>query len=156
MTRKRKRSRNRKPSKNVARRRAYIIIAAGAVLLLAVVALAFAAGDGAEQRQVNADDEIIALGKQVYEQNCAACHGQQGEGHVAVAEAPALNETEHAWHHPDGQIQQLIMEGGQIMPAFGDQLSREEIIAVVRYIQTWWTPDQLQRQQQQSRSFPFR
>ncbi|NOX63906.1 MAG: cytochrome c [Chloroflexi bacterium] len=154
MARRRKRYKNR-PSKPPSRQWAYIVIAAGALLLLTVVGLAFLSGDKTNQTLVEADDELIALGKQVYEQNCAACHGPQGEGHAAVEEAPALNETEHAWHHPDGQIQELITNGGQIMPAFGDQLSREEIIAVVRYIQTWWEPEQLRAQQQQSRQYPF-
>ena len=60
----------------------------------------------------------LALGAQVYVENCAACHGPKGEGHADIAAAPALDASEHAWHHADGQLQQLILEGGQIMPSF--------------------------------------
>jgi mono/diheme cytochrome c family protein len=42
------------------------------------------------------------------------------------------------------------------MPAFGDQLTDTEILAVIRYIQTWWTADQIDSQQQASESYPFR
>lgn len=101
-----------------------------------------------------ASAQVIELGRQVYAQNCAACHGDTGQGHVLAA-APALDDSEHAWHHPDGQIQQLIQAGGQNMPAFTGQLSHEEIIAVIRYLQTWWTADQLASQQQASQQYPL-
>lgn len=91
--------------------------------------------------------EMVALGEQVYTQNCAECHGVQGEGHQAVLEAPALDSTEHVWHHPDEQLVGLIKNGGTIMPAFGEQLTDLEILAALRYIQTWWEPGQLEMQQ---------
>lgn len=103
-----------------------------------------------------ADAETIALGRQVYVENCASCHGFEGEGHVDLIQAPALDETEHAWHHPDGQLQDLLTNGGTLMPPFGDQLTDEEILAVIRYFQTWWTADQIASQQQASQSNPIR
>lgn len=103
-----------------------------------------------------ASADVINTGKEVYYATCASCHGEQGEGHVAIAEAPALNGSEHSWHHADGQIQSLIQEGGTIMPAFGDQLDNDEIFAVIRYIQSQWTAKQLTSQQSKSQSNPFR
>ncbi|MEX1071557.1 MAG: cytochrome c [Anaerolineales bacterium] len=103
-----------------------------------------------------ASAEVIALGAQVYSQNCASCHGDQGQGHAFVEQAPALDNSEHAWHHPDGQIQDLIINGGNMMPVFGDKLGDEEIKAVLRYFQTWWTAEQLAAQQKASQSNPFR
>lgn len=79
---------------------------------------------------------------------------EQGQSHM-LPEAPALNETEHAWHYPDGQIQELIKNGGKVMPSLGDQLTDEQIVAVIRYIQTWWTPDQLRQQQARSLQYPL-
>ncbi len=101
------------------------------------------------------DEDMLALGEQVYQNTCAACHGENGEGY-GIPQAPALDETEHAWHHPDGQIQELIQNGGKVMPALGDQLTDEEIVAVIRYIQTWWTPDQLRQQQARSLQYPLK
>jgi mono/diheme cytochrome c family protein len=103
-----------------------------------------------------ASAEVIALGAQVYGEACANCHGDQGQGHAFVEQAPALDNSEHAWHHPDGQIQDLIMNGGSMMPAFGDKLGDEEIKAVIRYFQTWWTAEQLATQQRASQSSPLR
>ena len=145
-------SRQRRQVKARQRRIAYAAIAGGAILILALVVLAVVGGNKPAEPLTG---DTITMGARVYEQSCAACHGAQGEGHAAVAEAPALDETEHAWHHPDGQIQQLILNGGQLMPALGEQLSAEEVVAVIRYFQTWWTPDQLAQQQARSRQFPL-
>ena len=126
----------------------------GAVLLLAASAYFVWAETGPAEPL--ADAATIAVGQEVYAENCASCHGFQGEGHADVVQAPALDESEHAWHHPDGQLQELLTNGGTLMPAFGDELSDEEILAVIRYFQTWWTADQIASQQQASESFPFR
>lgn len=109
-------------------------------MILALIVLAVVNGNKPAEPLVG--EAVITMGQQVYESTCAACHGQQGEGHV-LPEAPALNETEHAWHHPGGQIQEIIKKGGQVMPALAGQLSDEQIAAVIRTIQAWWTPQQL-------------
>ncbi len=57
------------------------------------------------------------------------------------------DSTEHAFHHPDEQLAGLIKNGGTIMPAFGDALTDLEILATIRYFQTWWLPGQLEMQQ---------
>ncbi|MCP4139736.1 MAG: cytochrome c [Chloroflexi bacterium] len=101
-------------------------------------------------------DDILLLGKEVYAENCATCHGATGEGHAKIQSAPALNSSEHAWHHADGQLQRLITDGGKIMPSFGEKLTDDEIVAVIRYFQTWWTQSQLDSQQSLSEQDPFK
>ncbi|MDH5607332.1 MAG: cytochrome c [Anaerolineae bacterium] len=91
--------------------------------------------------------ELREIGQAVFQANCQVCHGEQGEGHQQVEQAPALNGSEHAWHHPDRQLSELISDGGEIMPPFGKVLTDTEIIAVIRYFQGWWAPDQLAMQQ---------
>ena len=103
-----------------------------------------------------ASDQTIGQGEQVFAQNCAVCHGEQGEGHAAVAQAPALNGDEHAWHHADGQLQDTILNGGIDMPSFQNELTDQDVIAVIRYIQTLWRPDQLKAQQSISAQNPLR
>jgi mono/diheme cytochrome c family protein len=103
-----------------------------------------------------ASEPTILQGEQVFAQNCATCHGEQGEGHAAVVQAPALNGDEHAWHHPDGQLQEIIINGGVEMPSFQDDLSNEEVAAVIRYFQTLWRADQLKAQQANSAQNPLR
>ena len=96
-------------------------------------------------------------GEEVYAANCAACHGPGGEGqpewHVVKADgtlpAPPLNGDGHTWHHADGELYRVVSEGGQIledpgldfksaMPAFGEQLSHSEIVAVLTYLKSLW------------------
>ncbi len=110
---------------------------------------------GGEFSEPLAPEDVIAMGERVYQETCAACHGEYLEGHAAVLEAPALNGSEHSWHHADGQIQTLINEGGVLMPALAEQVSDDEIIAVIRYIQSNWAVDQLAFQQDVSVNNPM-
>lgn len=125
-----------------------------AIIILAVIGYQVIQTNQPAEPLASAD--IISAGEEIYYSTCASCHGKQGEGHIAIAEAPALNGTEHSWHHADGQIQSLIQEGGTIMPAFGQQLDNDDIFAVMRYIQTGWTAKQLASQQNKSQTNPFR
>jgi mono/diheme cytochrome c family protein len=124
------------------------------LMLTALVALfvATAANSGAEQR---------ALGKRLYDQYCASCHGLRGEGQYPDAPyrpdkagligAPPHNSTGHSWHHPDGVLfsitkDGLIIKGFHPMPTFGDKLTDDDIWAVLAYIKTWWKADQVEFQ----------
>ncbi len=102
-----------------------------------------------------ASDEVLAFGENIYAENCASCHGAVGEGHAKIQSAPALDSSEHAWHHADGQLQRLIVNGGQVMPSFGEKLTNDEVIAVIRYFQTWWAESQLNSQQSLSVQDPL-
>jgi mono/diheme cytochrome c family protein len=98
------------------------------------------------------------LGRRVYLRVCAACHGEQAEGYAADQAAPALDSSEHASHHPDQQIHEWIVGGrlglGGQMPASGDQLSDGEVHAIIAYLHTLWTPEQLRDQQDLGRRWP--
>lgn len=98
--------------------------------------------------------ETLAQGRQVFVQNCAACHGSEGQGAPNWQKpgpdgkypAPPLNGTGHAWHHPMEALKQTIRHGtlriGGSMPPWKDQLSEEEIQAVIYWFQSQW-PDEL-------------
>ena len=103
-------------------------------------------------------DPTVRSGQQVFASICAACHGIGGEGqedwHVPKEDgtlpAPPLNGDGHTWHHGDGLLYQIVSQGGKslespsvpnfksAMPAFGDLLSHEEIIAVLTYVKSLW------------------
>ena len=98
------------------------------------------------------------FGKIVFVDTCAACHGPKGEGYANELNAPALNASEHAWHHPDQEICSWILNGkmgisGQ-MPPLGDRLSNEEVQAVIGYVHSLWEPDQLATQQNLTARWP--
>lgn len=86
------------------------------------------------------DVESIAIGQQLYEQNCAACHGPEGRGDGPTAltlnPPPADFGSGHTDTHPDGDLYYWILEGIEDtpMPAFGDQISREEAWHLVNYV----------------------
>ncbi len=94
-------------------------------------------------------------GKQVFKDNCAVCHGDQGQG-LAVNwkqadpdgkyPAPPLNGTAHAWHHPKALLLNTVNNGGialgGTMPAFKDKLSDKEKEAVIAYVTSLW-PDKI-------------
>ena len=102
----------------------------------------------------NRDATQIARGGELYQQNCAQCHGVDAEGapnwHQPAADGkyppPALNGTAHAWHHPLAALKHTIRNGTQAiggnMPAHGDKLSEQDIEDVIAWFQNKW-PDEL-------------
>lgn len=105
------------------------------------------------------DRKIVSLGKTVYEENCASCHGDELEGEPnwqtpdeeGYLPAPPHDETGHTWHHPDDVLFGLTKYGlvkfaklknhKSNMPAYEDILSDEEIIAVLSFIKSTWSEE---------------
>jgi len=100
----------------------------------------------------------VTQGSQVFSSICAQCHGENAEGYANELSAPALDSTEHAFHHPDQQIHDWIMNGklgvGRQMPPLGDQLTDGEVHAVIDYLHTLWTMEQLASQQDVTSRYP--
>ena len=65
-------------------------------------------------------------GKSVFLNNCTICHGQKGTGGNG---GPDISTQSDAAHNVD-----QVTNGGGGMPAFGGQLSEEEIKAVADYV----------------------
>ncbi len=99
--------------------------------------------------------KLVAEGKIIYAENCAACHGANLEGQPnwrqrnpdGTFPPPPHNETGHTWHHPDMMLFNTTKLGGaagappgfkSAMPAFGDKLSDQQIWAVLSYIKSRW------------------
>ena len=77
--------------------------------------------------------------------NCATCHGQEGEGDGPAAanlEPQPANLTEpHVAVHTDGDLHWWITNGIQpAMPAFGEDLTQDEIWNVINYVRTLSEP----------------
>jgi len=119
---------------------------------------------------VSNTEDAVALGRRVFAENCAACHGTHGEGgsgdpsnpFATDAEgryyAPPHDQTGHTWHHSDDQLKDIIIGGSSYpefvsaMPAFGDKLTDFEIDAVLAYIKTLWEEEQRQFQAEVGRN----
>ena len=120
--------------------------------------LIFACGSHPDSSQRCLTRSHSYKGAEVFVANCAACHGVDAAGqpdwHIANPDGtlppPPLNGDGHTWHHGDGLLYRVVKLGGQqfedprfpdfksAMPAFGDQLSHEEIIEVLTYIKSFW------------------
>lgn len=101
------------------------------------------------------DDRLVALGKVVYEERCAVCHGTRLEGEPdwqtrkpdGLLPAPPHDATGHSWHHPDAQLFAITKYGigrfappgyRSAMPAFEEVLTDAEIWAALAYIKSHW------------------
>lgn len=69
-----------------------------------------------------------------FKQNCAVCHGKNGEGNrLGSRVVPSLRKG-HALTAPDEYLINQITNGGGGMPPFKYQLSDAEIEQLVRFI----------------------
>lgn len=97
---------------------ASVLCVVGAMVVgAAVVAGGRKSGASAAANLLNpvpADQRSVQDGKQLYAQNCAACHGDtgHGDGPAAAALNPRpLDLTVHVGLHPDGQLYDWITNG---------------------------------------------
>ena len=104
------------------------------------------------------DAAQVALGRAVYAENCASCHGTNLEGQPdwrgrkpdGKMPAPPHDATGHTWHHPDEVLFGITKQGVAVfgppgyesdMPAFGGVLTDEQIWAVLAYLKSSWPPE---------------
>lgn len=85
--------------------------------------------------------ESIARGKQLFEKDCAVCHGAQGRGDgVAAAALPRrpddLSRIAPPPIFPDGVVAYRIINGVKMMPAFKSTLSENEIWDLLNFIRS--------------------
>lgn len=83
-------------------------------------------------------DELLAFGKQRYEQFCSACHQPDGRGIPPMY--PALRASSVATGHPISRHIDIILNGiaGSAMQSYKDQLTDEEIAAIATYERNAW------------------
>lgn len=82
------------------------------------------------------DGATLATGLTVYAENCAACHGANGEGSTL---APALNTDELRVRLSDADIARIVQEGvpGTLMASWAGALELVQKQAVVALISNW-------------------
>jgi mono/diheme cytochrome c family protein len=130
------------------------------MLMLTVLVLAACGGNGDQAAErpdppteyagltnpFEGDTQAASAGQQIYNANCASCHGDQGlgDGPAAGSLDPAPgNLSETAAQASDAYIYWRIAEGGNFepfnssMPAWEGVLSEDEIWQTVTYIHTF-------------------
>lgn len=119
------------------------------------------------------DSDEVVLGRQIYVEQCAACHGQNAEGQPNWKQpdsngnmpAPPHDDSGHTWHHADGLLYEIIRDGFRdplkppdsplTMPAFGDKLNDAEIQAVIAYFKSLWSEESRLFQWEVTQQQPF-
>ena len=101
------------------------------------------------------DTAMVSRGKRIYAVHCASCHGRYLQGQplwqlvddYAGRRAPAHDETGHTWQHSDEDLFEMTKYGRfasapsryvSYMPAFRDELSDQQILAVLAFIKARW------------------
>lgn len=136
-----------------------------------VVLLAVPGMGAAQSSSLSGATGEVEMGRAVYDQFCASCHGKQAEGTAewqrpdAKGELPAPphNSTGHTWRHSDTELAEMIAQGWRdpfnktdrlTMPAFEAVLKPNEISAVIAYLKTLWTSEQRQFQAEKTQEPP--
>jgi copper transport protein len=86
------------------------------------------------------DVESVAIGQELFNENCIACHGPEGRGNGPTAQSlsppPADFAAGHTATHTDGDLYFWILQGIEdtAMPAFESQLTEEQAWHLVNYV----------------------
>ncbi len=97
-----------------------------------------------------ASGEVLELGARLYANNCAQCHGKQGEGAGTAYSALAGHRT--VTMGPSANLVRVILSGGFPpttpghprpfgMPPFGQSLNDADIAAIASYVRSAWGND---------------
>ncbi|MCI0714644.1 MAG: cytochrome c [Chloroflexi bacterium] len=106
--------------------------------------------------------EDQARGRELY-QTCVHCHGERGEGEpgnpnpnipdqYGYMPVPRHDSLGHTWMHPDQLLVKFILNGMQnplyrnIMPAYSEIYTEEDVMLLLDYIKLWWTDEQREQQ----------
>jgi cytochrome c oxidase cbb3-type subunit 2 len=94
------------------------------------------------------DPNAVATGKDLYEENCSVCHGDNGEGDIgpSLIDTMMLNvEGDLSDAHyfqiiSNGLEEGMVLEGRSVveggMPPFGEELSKDEIWSLISFIRS--------------------
>jgi mono/diheme cytochrome c family protein len=100
-------------------------------------------GAESEKSPLTVNAAVIAAGQKIFGSKCQRCHGKTGKGNGPDSEEKYqkdmdLTVASRADHNPDGVVFYRVWNGrtNPKMPVFSQELSKEQIWAVVAYVQT--------------------
>lgn len=146
--------------------------AAGAAVTVVLAVGAIWSWSSADDARGEPLTDVEARGRQLYQANCAACHGTKGEGQAnwksaradGTRPAPPHDPSGHTWHHPDAVLFGIVRAGGTYdappgypatMPGFRGALTDVQIVEVLAYVKTMWGERERQYQSTMSQAGPF-
>lgn len=117
--------------------------------LLLLMLIALPGGTVLAETGKRPDSHAALRGAKLYKRYCQPCHGERGVGEPLTPfvrspdylPAPALDDSQHAWHHSDEDLAKFILEGlPPRMPAWKNTLSEKNVRDIVAYIKSLWGP----------------
>lgn len=97
----------------------------------------------AEKSPLTVNDAVVANGKKLYASKCQRCHGVAGKGDGPDGDEQYqadmdLTLATRASRNPDGVVFYKLWNGRATpkMPAFSEELTKEQAWAIVAYVQT--------------------
>jgi mono/diheme cytochrome c family protein len=100
-------------------------------------------GAADEKSPLTVNDSVVANGKKLFASKCQRCHGPEGKGDGPDGEKEHqadmnLTVAARAARNPDGTVFYKIWNGRTTpkMPRFSEELSKEQVWAIVAYVQT--------------------
>ena len=116
-------------------------------MLLVLMLIALPGGTALAETGKRPDRHAAQRGAKLYKNFCQSCHGERGAGELVYPwnigkpgyfPAPALDDSQHAWHHSDEDLVKLIREGSPRTPAWKNNLSDKNIRDIVAYMKSLW------------------
>ena len=144
-------------------------MARGRLMVIVVAALGALALFVAVRTEVFRDDKPAeTLGRALYQEHCARCHGVHLEGQPdwqtplpsGRLPAPPHDASGHTWHHADRVLVAITKHGTAAvvgggyesdMPGFAPVMSEEEMRAVLAFIKSTWPERERRYQEAMSR-----
>ena len=119
-------------------------------MLLALMLVALPVGTVLAETGKKPDRQAVLRGAPLYKSNCLSCHGKDGIGETVYPwnlgkpgyfPAPALDDSQHAWHHSDEDLVKFILEGSPRtprMPSWKHKLTEKNAQDIVAYMKSLW------------------
>lgn len=81
---------------------------------------------------------FAADGAAIYKSKCTGCHGADGSGQTAMGKSLKLRDlrSDEVQKQTDLELTKVIAGGKGKMPAYGKQLSEDDVKALIAHIRT--------------------
>ncbi|HSL22493.1 MAG TPA: c-type cytochrome [Vicinamibacterales bacterium] len=104
-------------------------------------------GASEEKNPLTVTPQTLVAGRALFQKNCRRCHGPKGIGDGPDADPDYmadmdLTNPKRAERNPDGVVFHKVWNGRQKpkMPAFKEELTKEQVWTIVSYVQTLRKP----------------
>lgn len=100
-----------------------------------------------EKSPIEVIPQTLVAGRALFQKNCRRCHGPKGIGDGPDADPDYMSDMDltnpkRASRNPDGVVFYKVWNGRQKpkMPAFKEELSKEQVWTIIAYVQTLRKP----------------